>query len=65
MTYGVRKMNGEWTKPGVIIGLIGLLAAFVSSYSTFDSRISVLEREAQRLVRIEDKLDRLGERFMK
>lgn len=58
-------MNSEWTKPGVIIGLIGLLAAFVSSYATFDSRISVLEREAQRLVRIEDKLDRLSERFMK
>lgn len=58
-------MKEEWTKPGVIIGMIGLLAAFVSSYASFDSRISVLEKEATRLVRIEDKIDRLNERFMK
>lgn len=51
----------EWLSPGPIIGMIGLSAAAVATYSSFDGRITASEVRAEtvdkRLQRMEDKMD--------
>ncbi len=70
----------EWTSPGAIIGVVGMLAALGAFWVSFDRRVSVSEtnieivsqalkehklEENGRYIRIEEKLDRLLERQMK
>lgn len=72
--------KNEWTSPGAIIGVVGMLAALGAFWVSFDRRVSVAETnveivsqalrehkqdENSRYARIDEKLDRLLERQMK
>ncbi|MDE2429545.1 MAG: hypothetical protein KGM99_12500 [Burkholderiales bacterium] len=73
-------IKNEWTSPGAIIGVVGMLAALGAFWVSFDRRVSVAETnveivsqalrehkqdENSRYARIDEKLDRLLERQMK
>lgn len=49
-------VRNEWLSPGAIIGSIGLAAAMVATYSSFNGRVSVAEDQSKQL---EKRLDRL------
>lgn len=53
--------RNDWFSPSAILGVVGLLAAGVATYSKFDGRISIQEAAAQqtdkRLERLETKVD--------
>lgn len=53
--------RNEWLTPGSIVGIVGLIAAGVTTYSRVDGRISVAEAQAaqmeKRFDRVESKVD--------
>lgn len=50
--------RNEWLSPGAIVGMVGLLAAAVATYSRVDGRIGIAEAQAQSLEKRLDTLDR-------
>lgn len=60
--------RNEWLTPGSIVGVVGLIAAGVTTYSRFDGRMSVAEAQAVQLEKrfdgVERKIDFLVTRLI-
>jgi len=56
----------RWLTPGVLFGVLGMIASIGAAWVTFESRIARGEEAiaslSKRFERVEDKLDRLIER---
>ena len=58
--------GNRWTTPGVLFGILGMVASIIAAWLSFESRVTKVETSYdamdKRLGRMDDKLDRLIER---